>query len=73
MSANRSARGPASAALYQLCTTSEAESEWGDQIESTHALGLFNDAGAGLIVDGTPDEIIAYVDMIHAHVHQKFR
>ena len=73
MSANRSAQGPVSAALYQVCTKSEAASQWGDQIESSHALGLFNDAGVGLIVDGTPDEIIAYVDLLHAHVHQKFR
>lgn len=71
MSANRSARGPAAAALYQVCTPSEAGVDWGEQIDGSHALGLFNDAGDGLIVDGTPEEILAYIDQVHAHAHQK--
>lgn len=71
LSANLSARGPAAAALYQVCTKPEARTEWSEQIDDSHALGLFNDAGHGLIVDGTPEEILAYIDQVHAHVHQK--
>ncbi len=73
MSANHNARGPAAAALYQVCTKSEAGTDWHEQIDGSHALGLFNDAGHGLIVDGTPEEILAYIDQVHAHAHQKLR
>lgn len=65
-----SASGPAAAALYQVCSRSEARAEWGEEIEGTHALGLFNDGGEGLIVDGTPEEIVCYVDLLHAYVHR---
>lgn len=73
LSANRSARGPAAAALYQVCTKPEAGADWNEQIDGSHGLGLFNDAGHGLIVDGTPEELLASIDQVHAHVHQKLR
>ena len=51
VSANQSTCGPVAAALYQLCTQREADTAWGQQIEGSHALGLFNDAGDGVILD----------------------
>jgi len=71
LSANQSARGRAAAALYQVCTKPEARTDWSEQIDGSHALGLFNDAGHGLIVDGTPEEILTYIDHVHAHAHQR--
>jgi len=70
LSEKRITHGAAAAALYQVCSRQEAATEWNDDVEGTHALGLFNDAGDGLIVDGTPEEIIAYVDLMHTHVHR---
>lgn len=70
MNANQSAHGPAAEALYQVATKTEATEQWVEQIDGDYALGLFNDAGDGLIIDGTPEEILAYIDRVHAHAHQ---
>lgn len=70
MSSHRNACGPAATALYQVCSRSEARAEWGEDTVGTHALGLFNDGGDGLIVDGTPEDIVWYVDRLHDYVHR---
>lgn len=70
MSDHRNACGPAAAALYQVCSRSEAQAEWGEDIVGSHALGLFNDGGEGLILDGTPEDIVRYVDLLHDYVHR---
>jgi hypothetical protein len=57
-------------ALYQAVGRAEAAEAWHTgMVSASHALGLFNVGGDGLIVQGTPEQILWYVDLLHAHAH----
>ncbi|OBK36972.1 hypothetical protein A5658_04745 [Mycobacterium sp. 1245111.1] len=57
-------------ALFQALGRAEAAASWHtDMVSASHALGLFNVGGDGLIVQGTPEQILWYVDLLHAHAH----
>lgn len=57
-------------ALFQALARGETAEAWHtDTVTASHALGLFNVAGDGLIVQGTPEQILWYVDLLHAHAH----
>lgn len=63
----------ATSALYQGLSTVEARTEWGTaEIVESHALGLFNAGGDGLIIDGSPEDLLHFVDLLHAHAHAVF-
>ncbi|AGB27188.1 hypothetical protein Mycsm_07091 (plasmid) [Mycobacterium sp. JS623] len=63
----------AKGALYQGLPAVEARTEWGTtEIEESHALGLFNAGGDGLIIDGKPEDLLQFVDLLHAHAHTVF-
>ena len=40
-----------------------------DPIDGPAVLGLFNDNGDGLVLEGTAEEVRGYVDLLHASVH----
>jgi hypothetical protein len=57
-------------ALFQALARAETAEAWHTEtVTASHALGLFNSAGDGLIVQGTPEQILWYVDLLHAHAH----
>ena len=57
-------------ALFQALARGETTAAWHtDTVSASDALGLFNVAGDGLIVQGTPEQILWYVDLLHAHAH----
>lgn len=63
----------AKSALYQGLSAVDARAEWGTtEIAGSHALGLFNEGGDGLIIDGTPEDLLHFVDLLHAHAHAVF-
>ena len=63
----------AKSALYQGLSTVEARTEWGTaEIVESHALGLLNAGGDGLIIDGSPEDLLHFVDLLHAHAHAVF-
>lgn len=37
---------------------------------SSHALGLFNANGDGTVLEGDPEQILDYVDLLHVYVHR---
>lgn len=63
----------AGSVLYQALPQGQASADWQTaELTESHALGLFNAGGDGLIVEGRPEEIINFVDLVHAHVHKEF-
>jgi hypothetical protein len=63
----------AQGALYQGLPKESARTEWATtEIAGTLALGLFNASGDGLIIDGKPEELLHFVDLLHAHAHAVF-
>ncbi|KEF94954.1 hypothetical protein K883_05379 [Mycobacterium sp. TKK-01-0059] len=74
--------GQARAGNYQLVTRETAPDEWNlpepDPIDpwsvgvtAEHALGLFNENGDGTVLEGSPGEILDYVDLLHAYAHRE--
>lgn len=74
--------GDARSGNYQLVTRETAPDEWNLPapdpadpwsvgVTSGHALGLFNANGDGTVLEGDPDEILDYVDLLHAYAHRE--
>jgi hypothetical protein len=72
---NHTEWGTAKGALYQVLGGDAARVEWnlGDDIiiEGPYLLGVFNDSGDGVVLEGQAGDILHYVDLLHAHVHHE--
>jgi hypothetical protein len=74
--------GDAQTGNYHLVTRESAPEEWNLPepdptdpwsvgVTSAHALGLFNQNGDGIVLEGEPGEILDYVDRLHAYAHRE--
>ena len=60
----------ADGALYQVLPKDMACAEWGTAgVAGSHALGVFNAGGDGIIIDGSPEDVLRFVDLLHDHAH----
>ena len=56
-------------ALYGVITRAESAEYVGQTIDTSHALQLCGGSGDGLVIEGDPGELVAFIDQVHAHVH----
>jgi hypothetical protein len=74
--------GDAREGLYGIVTKESAPEEWnlpeldptdvfGVGVTAPYALGVFNANGDGTILEGDADEILDYVDKLHAYTHRE--
>nr|WP_172692644.1 hypothetical protein [Mycolicibacterium sp. CBMA 213]AVN58307.1 hypothetical protein B5P44_p00012 [Mycolicibacterium sp. CBMA 213] len=60
---------------FRLATNETAPWDWELPRSSggatTYALGLLTENGDGTVLHGEAHEVLAYVDRLHAHVHQQ--
>lgn len=67
---NHTEWGHAATALYTLHTSGAAAEELGANapVHGPYVLGLWNEAGDGVALEGTRREILDYLDGVRAHV-----
>lgn len=66
--------GAANTGRYQVVAREAALDAWCvDEAEAassvSHVLGVFNFDGDGTVLEGSPEDILDYVDRLHAYVH----
>jgi len=67
--------GGVNGAGYGLLPAGKADEQWALGLEvpfeSPFVLGLFTDNGDGMILEGDAEDILTYVDALHAHVRRE--
>ncbi|WP_162625592.1 hypothetical protein [Mycolicibacterium llatzerense] len=67
--------GLAGMGYFRLATAETAPWEWEVPRSRggapTYALGLLTENGDGTVLHGEAHDVLAYVDRLHAHVHQQ--